>query len=40
MPPHPRTRYVTASPATWILIRGAYLSGLSAPTVAARFGVR
>ena len=39
MQPLPRTTYVTASPATWILIRGAYLSGLSAPTVAARFGV-
>jgi hypothetical protein len=36
---HPRSRYVTASPETWSLIRGAYLSGLSAPTVAARFGV-
>lgn len=35
----PRTRYVTASPETWGLIRGAYLSGLSAPAVAARFGV-
>ncbi len=35
----PRTRYVSASPQTWSLIRGAYLSGLSAPTVAARFGV-
>ncbi|HZW16824.1 MAG TPA: hypothetical protein VFF66_11310 [Brevundimonas sp.] len=35
----PNTRYVTASPETWSLIRGAYLSGLSAPTVAARFGV-
>jgi len=39
MKAHPRTTYVTASPGTWILIRGAYLSGLSAPTVAARFGV-
>ena len=39
MQPHPRTTYVTASPATWSLIRGAYLSGLSAPTVAVRFGV-
>lgn len=39
MTPHPRTTYVTASPGTWSLIRGAYLSGLSAPTVAARFGV-
>ncbi len=35
----PRTTYVTASPATWELIRAAYLSGLSAPTAAARFGV-
>lgn len=35
----PRTRYVTASPETWSLIRGAYLSGWSAPAVAARFGV-
>lgn len=35
----PRTRYVTASPETWSLIRGAYLSGMSAPAVAARFGV-
>lgn len=35
----PNTRYVTASAETWSLIRGAYLSGLSAPTVAARFGV-
>lgn len=35
----PRTRYVSASPETWSLIRGAYLSGLSGPTVAARFGV-
>lgn len=35
----PRSRYVSASPQTWSLIRGAYLSGLSAPTVAARFGV-
>lgn len=35
----PTTTYVTASPETWSLIRGAYLSGLSAPTVAARFGI-
>ena len=35
----PRTTYVAASPQTWELIRAAYLSGLSAPTVAARFGV-
>ena len=33
------THYRTASPETWSLIRGAYLSGLSAPTVGARFGV-
>jgi|GEM_PF-4128770 len=31
-------RYVTVSPDTWSLIRGAYLSGLSARTVAGRFG--
>jgi hypothetical protein len=36
---HPDTRYVTVSPETWSLIRGAYLSGLSARTVAGRFGV-
>lgn len=36
---HPRTTYVTAGAEAWSLIRGAYLSGLSAPTVAARFGV-
>ncbi len=35
----PKTTYVTACPATWELIRAAYLSGLSAPTAAARFGV-
>ena len=35
----PSTVYRTVSPETWRLIRGAYLSGLSAPTVAARFGV-
>ncbi|WIY69078.1 hypothetical protein KB221_13480 [Aquidulcibacter paucihalophilus] len=35
----PKTRYVTVAAETWDLIRGAYLSGLSAPTVAARFGV-
>lgn len=39
MPPTPTTRYRTASPETWSLIRGAYLSGLSAPSVGARFGV-
>lgn len=37
--PTPDTRYVTVSPDTWSLIRGAYLSGLSARTVAGRFGV-
>ncbi|CAN5376882.1 hypothetical protein BH09PSE1_BH09PSE1_14800 [soil metagenome] len=26
MKAHPRTTYVTASPGTWSLIRGAYLS--------------
>ena len=35
----PKTRYVTVAAETWGLIRGAYLSGLLAPTVAARFGV-
>lgn len=35
----PTTTYVTASPATWELIRAAYLSGQSAPTVSARFGI-
>jgi len=35
----PRTTYVAASSQTWELIRAAYLSGLSAPTAAARFGV-
>ena len=39
MKAHPTTRYVTVGAETWSLIRGAYLSGLSAPTVAARFGV-
>jgi len=34
-----KTTYVAASPQTWELIRAAYLSGLSAPTAAARFGV-
>jgi hypothetical protein len=37
--PTPETRYVTASPDTWSLIRGAWLSGLSVRTVAGRFGV-
>jgi len=36
---HPATTYVRAGPETWGRIREAYLSGLSAPTVAARFGV-
>lgn len=35
----PKTTYVTACPATWELIRAAYLAGQSAPTAAARFGV-
>ena len=35
----PDTRYVTVSPDCWSLIRGAYLSGLSARAVAGRFGV-
>lgn len=35
----PTTTYVTACPATWELIRAAYLAGQSAPTAAARFGV-
>ena len=41
--PHPDTRpesrYVSVSPDCWSLIRGAYLSGLSARTVAGRFGI-
>ena len=36
---HPATTYVRAGSQTWGRIREAYLSGLSAPTVAARFGV-
>jgi len=36
---HPATTYVRAGPQTWGRIREAYLSGLSAPAVAARFGV-
>lgn len=36
---HPTSTYVTASRRTWEMIRAAYLSGLSAPNVAARFGV-
>lgn len=39
MRPHPTSRYAVVGPETWSLIRGAYLSGLSAPAVAARFGV-
>ncbi|MDP1738338.1 MAG: hypothetical protein Q8L23_12980 [Caulobacter sp.] len=39
MKAHPTTTYLTASPRTWEMIRAAYLSGLSAPNVAARFGV-
>jgi len=39
MKAHPTSTYVTASRRTWEMIRAAYLSGLSAPTVAARFGV-
>jgi hypothetical protein len=35
----PKSVYVVVSPQTWELARAAYLSGLSAPTVAARFGV-
>jgi hypothetical protein len=35
----PTSTYHKASPQTWELIRAAYLSGLSAPALAARFGV-
>jgi hypothetical protein len=35
----PRTTYKLVSPDSWRLIRAAYLSGLSAPTVAARFDI-
>ncbi len=35
----PKTTYRLVSPDTWRLIRAAYLSGLSAPTVAARFDI-
>lgn len=38
MRPNPSSTYHLASPKTWELIRGAYLSGLSAPALAARFG--
>lgn len=36
--PEPR-RYRKIGPESWTLVRAAYLSGLSAPTVAQRFGV-
>ncbi|WP_269714145.1 hypothetical protein [Caulobacter sp. NIBR2454] len=39
MKAHPTTTYHLVTPATWELVRAAYLSGLSAPTVCARFGV-
>lgn len=39
MKAHPTSTYALAAPATWALVRAAYLSGLSGPTVAARFGV-
>ena len=39
MQPKPRTSYRHVGPTTWHLIRHAYLSGASAPTVAARYGV-
>lgn len=39
MQPKPRTTYRHVGLTTWHLIRHAYLSGASAPTVAARFGV-
>jgi hypothetical protein len=35
----PKTTYKLVSPDSWRLIRAAYLSGLSAPTVAARFDI-
>jgi hypothetical protein len=35
----PKTTYRLVSPDSWRLIRAAYLSGLSAPTVAARFDI-
>lgn len=35
----PSSSYHRASSRTWALIRAAYLSGLSAPALAARFGV-
>lgn len=39
MKAHPTTTYRLVTPATWELVRAAYLSGLSAPTVCARFGI-
>ena len=39
MQPKPRTTYRHVGLTTWHLIRHAYLSGASAPTVAARYGV-
>lgn len=36
---HPKTTYVKASPEVWGRIRTAYLTGLSGPAAAARFGV-
>ena len=39
MQPKPRTSYRHVGLTTWHLIRHAYLSGASAPTVAARYGV-
>ena len=39
MKAHPTTTYALAAPGTWALVRAAYLSGLSGPSVAARFGV-
>ena len=39
MKAHPTTTYNRVGPHVWMRVREAYLSGLSAPTVAARFGV-
>ena len=39
MKANPKTTYKLVSPDSWRLIRAAYLSGLSAPTVAARFDI-
>jgi len=36
---HPKTTYNRLNPPMWAYVRAAYLSGLSAPAVAARFGV-